>query len=835
MISPEEAVTSQTAGAHRELPAPSARDPHRELTAPIARDPFRERAFQVAAAGSLALLLFHVWWYRFLTDDAFISFRYARNLADGFGLVFNPGFERVEGYTNFLWVLILAAFDVIGIAPERIANVLSTLCGVAIWWAVYRYCRRRADRPVWIAVLPLFLLAGTRSFAVWCTSGLETKLFEMLAVLGVLTALDEIDAARAGGPERWTRSSLLLALACLTRPDGVLIAGCVFATRFLLDWRRTRAAGTSLRAMLRGAAIFALLVGGHLVFRRAYYDDWVPNTYYAKVGGDTWIEMGLRYLLTFAIEYGVVFWLPLLAASVVTLRREGRAHHGLLFAAAVLPHAMSLVAIGGDHFEYRPLDLYFPFAYILIADGASALLARTRPATRLAAAGLLAAAVVTMITIPILTRIGFPDDYRAGFPGAQGRPDGSRDLVSRSRFRALFGVPVVGATLDLYNAQIEKTTLHAVGIRQEEHALFLPTVVDEGQRLADLVSEGTIPRDAHIAIGSVGAIPYYSNLRTLDRQGLTDKVVARGEGRPKARRLMAHNKLASFDDAIARGVDLWSPDGTHLIYKPSEQRLQSFARLARDHSSVLVAARAGRNRVLLAEVPIDRAPSRLPRVEPATIFFAREAQHPEAPSWVHMFLGDLLSVRGNFPGAISAYEASIARDSTNANAMSHLGALLLQTGDAERAVAHLTKAVALAPRVPKVRADLARAYAALDNYHEVIRLLRESLAETPDDPDLAGMLARFLATAPDPSVRNPEEALRIAEDLNRAGRPRTIFLLDTLAAAYASAGRFQEARQKALEAAAFALDVGDTTRAAEIRDRAEAYGAGKMPWSVPRT
>jgi predicted Zn-dependent protease len=167
--------------------------------------------------------------------------------------------------------------------------------------------------------------------------------------------------------------------------------------------------------------------------------------------------------------------------------------------------------------------------------------------------------------------------------------------------------------------------------------------------------------------------------------------------------------------------------------------------------------------------------------------------------------------------------------------MSHLGALLLQTGDAERAVAHLTKAVALAPRVPKVRADLARAYAALDNYHEVIRLLRESLAETPDDPDLAGMLARFLATAPDPSVRNPEEALRIAEDLNRAGRPRTIFLLDTLAAAYASAGRFQEARQKALEAAAFALDVGDTTRAAEIRDRAEAYGAGKMPWSVPRT
>src|SRR5688572_25266220 len=61
--------------------------------------------------GSLAttfLLGAHAWAYRFLTDDAFISFRYARNLARGAGLVFNPGEAPVEGYTNFLWVLLLA-------------------------------------------------------------------------------------------------------------------------------------------------------------------------------------------------------------------------------------------------------------------------------------------------------------------------------------------------------------------------------------------------------------------------------------------------------------------------------------------------------------------------------------------------------------------------------------------------------------------------------------------------------------------------------------------------------------------------------------------------------
>ena len=66
----------------------------------------------------LAWLVSLSWW---LTDDAFISFRYARNLLEGHGLVFNPG-ERVEGYTNFLWVLELAAlWGLFGLRPEYAA------------------------------------------------------------------------------------------------------------------------------------------------------------------------------------------------------------------------------------------------------------------------------------------------------------------------------------------------------------------------------------------------------------------------------------------------------------------------------------------------------------------------------------------------------------------------------------------------------------------------------------------------------------------------------------------------------------------------------------------
>ena len=73
----------------------------------------------------LALLgwLSSVAW--FLTDDAFISFRYTRNLLEGHGLVFNPG-EYVEGYTNFLWILELAAiWGIFGLRPEHAAPWLS--------------------------------------------------------------------------------------------------------------------------------------------------------------------------------------------------------------------------------------------------------------------------------------------------------------------------------------------------------------------------------------------------------------------------------------------------------------------------------------------------------------------------------------------------------------------------------------------------------------------------------------------------------------------------------------------------------------------------------------
>ena len=175
----------------------------------------------------LALLawLTSVAW--FLTDDAFISFRYVRNLLEGHGLVFNPG-EYVEGYTNFLWILELAAlWGLFGLRPEQAAPWLSVAYTVgtltALWWWLARSPARH-DRG-FLAWLALGLLCSSATFAVWTAGGgLETRQFTCFIVVAVV-------CLGVHRNNRWglLAASVSLAAAALTRPEGLMLAACCFS------------------------------------------------------------------------------------------------------------------------------------------------------------------------------------------------------------------------------------------------------------------------------------------------------------------------------------------------------------------------------------------------------------------------------------------------------------------------------------------------------------------------------------------------------------------------------------------------------------------------------
>lgn len=674
---------------------------------------------------SLALLLAHAAAYRFLTDDAYISFRYARNLSDGFGLRFNPGFERVEGYSAFLWVLLLAGFDRLGVAPERAAMALSFLATAALWAIVTAGALRSARDPrtAWVATVPGFLLAATRSVAVWSSGGLETRWFEMLVVGGVLRLASETGARLAGGRPRAV-APWLLGLAAWTRPDGVLVAAAAIAAAALvLAWRRSPVAG-----FLRGAAPFALMVAAHLVFRRLYYREWLPNTYYAKVDGRTAWESGFDYLGAFALEYGAFLWLPLLLAALAAHRRRGTPAVPILFGAVILPHALYIAAIGGDHFEFRPLDLYFPFVFLLVADGLRHLLTRPRGAAPAGAA--LAAVLFGLLWLPWQSARQFPDGYRSGFPGRTPGEEASAWLSPRrDPLQRLPGLREVAAA---HRRLLVSLSARYVGIRAEEHRMFLATVVPDGHRLRGLVARGLLPRDLHMAMGCVGAVPYYSDVRTLDLLGLTDATVARQPFRGDD--AMGHDKFASEDYVRRRGVDLWALGGVHPFLRRDSDQLTDLVLRASAGDSPWYAADVGGGEYLVVTFPAgaERARARMPRLvfrRLGDTAFARpvlrRAEHAYRDSLrrrpgdhaTRRLLGDVHFFQDEFLEAADCYQRTLRDGGERLDLQVNLAACYERAGLRERAIPALERAVALARRagprsaVPGLEARLAALHA----------------------------------------------------------------------------------------------------------------------------
>ena len=498
----------------------------------------------------------------FLTDDAFISFRYAANFSAGDGLVFNPGAEPVEGYTNFLWVLLLAGFDAVGLSPETVAFPLSLLCTLGLWALVAAFGAWMQAPSRWLGiVLAPLLLVATRSWIVWASGGLETRLFELLVFAGVFALCMEREKLADAESTPRPIAGLCFGLAALTRPEGVLLGALGFGAiaLFLRDrW------GKGVPWLVRSGAVFGGLVGAHFAFRRAYYGEWLPNTYYAKVGSLGW-ETGAKYLAAFALEYAVYLWIPFLVCGTVWFCRMGRAFVPALFGAVCVPHALYVASVGGDHFEYRPLDLYFPFAYLLLAAGAASLARSTASAVAVGVACL--GIVVGIVELPRQAASQFPAEYLAGFPGAAGK-DARRDAYLDPGQSLVYRLPLLRSIAETHRDLLRDLSSQFVGLRREEHALFLEKAVTEGKRLRALVESGRFPEDASIAICCVGAIPYYSGLRTLDKHGLTDEFVARLGDTHEG--MMAHSKSAPFAYGKRQGIDLWSVHSVHILFEGTD-------------------------------------------------------------------------------------------------------------------------------------------------------------------------------------------------------------------------------------------------------------------------
>lgn len=309
----------------------------------------RRLVFWTAAAAAVLAAVWQAWALRWTCDDAYVSFRYAQHFAEGHGLVYNldPGEAPVEGYTNFTWTMWLACGWVFGCtdaALEAWASVAGALCHAATVLLLATMAWRASNGR---ALVPIAACgyAAVHHAASLAPAGLETALFVLLG-LGMLRLCVWLRCPR----EAWLLGCLGV-LCAMTRPDGALFVAA--AGGFVsVDAVRRR----SPRLGFAYAAPFVFVFVPYLLWRHAFYGDWVPNTFHAKSGGDPYVGQGLDYVGQFAVCYWALLpTLPLLvwflvrrADALAPIQAALGRRPWLAIAAFALPYLGFVIWVGGD-------------------------------------------------------------------------------------------------------------------------------------------------------------------------------------------------------------------------------------------------------------------------------------------------------------------------------------------------------------------------------------------------------------------------------------------------------------------------------------------------------
>ncbi len=198
----------------------------------------------------------------------------------------------------------------------------------------------------------------------------------------------------------------------------------------------------------------------------------------------------------------------------------------------------------------------------------------------------------------------------------------------------------------------------------------------------------------------------------------------------------------------------------------------------------------------------------------------------------HNNLGIALESSGRSAEAEAQYRAALAARPSHAAAHNNLGRLLLARGAVAEATAEFRAALRTRPDNPDALYNLGRALIASGQPREAVQQWRRAVAARPDSLMFTLDLAWLLATEPD--VRNPGEAVKLADGANRAAKGSNPAALDVLAAAYAADGRIDLAARTAQLALQRALAAKNDALAAEIRQRLAAYeeaarGSAEVP------
>jgi len=476
-----------------------------------------------------------------LFDDAMISLTYARNLGSGHGLRWMPDQPAVEGVTNPLWTAWLAVPSLAGM-PDTLAPLFVSATGavllVALVWTTWRIATIVSDGSAAAGRIAALTIALCYPLIFWTLRGMEVGLLALWVQVSVLLAF-EIEQGR-GGRGAVVALAVMVGAASLVRLDAVLPVGIIWlylasADRRSIPWS----------IVIACACAAALVLAGQTAARLWYFHDWLPNTYYLKVGGSSAIERWTRGATMLATHLARELAMPvgLAAISPALGTRRGR----LIASLAAAQMAYS-VYVGGDAWDWtnyanRFVSIGVPMLIVL----ASITLADPAPGRWLDRRRGVQAAIALG-----LSGIVFPAGVRNGFWLDRLSPTGRALVYVRL---ALTAIALVAGVRALIGAVRRRPLPPAGGdaapprvrtLAWQTAALVIafsgPAAVgwwsmggdhvrdDELMTRVAVDLQSCMRPEASIAVTWAGSLPYFSHRPAIDLLGKSDPVIARSPG-----------------------------------------------------------------------------------------------------------------------------------------------------------------------------------------------------------------------------------------------------------------------------------------------------------------
>lgn len=448
---------------------------------------FDQRWLTAWIVGVAAVVAFLIRWTQ---DDSFISLRYARNLVEGNGLVFNPG-DNVEGYTNFLWTMLMTIPLKLGRDPVLFGHFIGIASMVVTLLMTIAIANRVFDSKVLGNFTALILLTNS-TFIIYATGGLETQLQTALVMsvwLLAIPALMQFPSMRTDRPYRTLELfvlSLVSGLALLTRLDSALLVVIPAAAVFwavLRSGRQRDSSGPQVSRKQLALNLVALVVPVLVmvvwwtVWRLDTYGSFVPNTAVAKANTlRVSILQGLSFLFFFLLLNLLFAFVP---AALIRGREVLARQPFVAISAALALWVLYLLKVGGDFMEFRFMVAVLPLIALMLV----ALISLTRSEfwKMVMVCSLAVGAVLHLVVL-----------------GANG------------------GIANIDSNANLYAYVTDPDSGEAV-MGQELRSVL------NGSAEAEQPGSGAVI----IATGAAGAIPYFARLRTIDTLGLNDWWTAR--------------------------------------------------------------------------------------------------------------------------------------------------------------------------------------------------------------------------------------------------------------------------------------------------------------------